>query len=173
MLARVVLLHVVEERRLPKHEVHSPNGVLQRVRSTPHVLSLPPLFGKLDGNPLLQQRSEEQPHQTGLELLGAVELRVLHVTLCRRTHLHNRVATVVRHHDVGDIVVHGIAVGDGGGVLLRREQVVAASDEAQHLATRSALGEETAHGGRQVAAAMQADEPVARLHTLSLGQVVR
>ena len=154
MLARVVLLHVVEERCLPKREVHSPNWVLQRVHSTPHALSLSPLLGKLDGNPLLQQRSEEQPHQTGLELLGAVELRVLRITLHHRTHLHNRVATIVRHHDVGDVVVHGIAVGGGGGVLLRREQVVAASDEAQHLATRSALSEETAHGGGQIAAAM-------------------
>ena len=172
MLALVVLLHIVEKRSLPKHEVHSPNRVLQRVHSTPHYPRPSLLLRELDGDPLLEKRSVEQSRQASLELIGTVELRVLHITVLSRTRLHNRIATVMRHHDVGDVVIHGIAVGGGSGVLLRCEEVVAASDEAQHLAARTALDEETAHGGRQIATAMQADNPVTRLDTLSLRQRV-
>lgn len=64
------------------------------------------------------------------------------------------------HDNVRNVVVHGITELSRDCILLRGQQVVAASHKAQQLAVGLAFDEESAHGGGQVSAAVQSNDSV-------------
>ena len=64
------------------------------------------------------------------------------------------------HDNVRNVIVHRITELIGDCILLRGQQVVAASHKAQQLAVGLAFDEESAHGGGQVSAAVQSNDPV-------------